>query len=182
MCIGMPVRPESSPPSRAPGPTASAGSTARPGCARSGSRAVAAEQLVEDGDLIVERHGEALKVGAHRRPQLVRQARDEILIGLVDEPVLVAQRHRIGGAHADVAIGGRSPSRPRRAPRRRPRRAAVQVLHRGDAARDHLERGEQRVGVEIDVAQRRAGWRTRARADGPASRAEAASARHDGGR
>ncbi len=115
---------------------------------------MARQQFVEDRDLVGERHGEALEEGSGRRTQLLGQAGDEILVGLVDEPVLVAQGHRIGGAHADVAIGADDLLGGGENVGRRSRRATVEVLHGGDAALDHLEGGEQRVGIEIDIAQR----------------------------
>ena len=110
-------------------------------------------QIVEDRDLVDKRHREAREIPAHVRLQLGRQPRDEIAIGAVNEPVLVAQRGGVRGAHADIAIGTDHRMRRREHLSRRSRHAAVEVLHRGHAARNHLERGIERIEIEIHIAK-----------------------------
>ena len=88
----------------------------------------------------------------HCRTHLGRQACRELLVILVDEPVLIAQREGIRHPHADVLVGPdqlASTGLDRSEPARKP---AVQVLHGGDSGRDHLERGVERVEIEIEIA------------------------------
>ena len=80
-----------------------------------------------------------------------RQALQERLVGLVDEPALIPEGVRVRDAHANVFVGledllgDRQDAGDWRHPQ------AVKVLHRRDAGFEHLEGGIQRVEVRIDV-------------------------------
>src|SRR5580693_3376086 len=87
----------------------------------------------------------------HCRTHLGRQACRELLVILVDEPVLIAQREGIRHPHADVLVGPdqlASTGLDRSEPARKP---AVQVLHGGDPGRDHLKGGIEGIEIKIDM-------------------------------
>ena len=118
---------------------------------------VPAVQPLEQRDAIIERELEAVVPALRRPAQLGRQAGDKILVALIDEPVLVAHRKGIGDPHPDILVGadrlvgasvdlGELAGNP-----------ALQVLHRRDARRDHLEGGIERVEIEVEVARHHAG-------------------------
>ena len=106
---------------------------------------------------IVQAHLEALEPALHRALQLLGQARHELLVGLVDEPVLVAHGVAVADAHADILVGADDVARPLLDLGQGARHPAVDVLHRGDARADHLERRVERVEIEVEVADHHAG-------------------------
>src|SRR5476649_2162111 len=106
---------------------------------------------------VVEAHLEAVVPALHRALQLLGQAFNELLVGLVDEAVLVAHGVAVADAHADVLVGADGLARALLDVGQRARHPALDMLHRGDARADHLERRVERVEIEIEVADHHAG-------------------------
>ena len=106
---------------------------------------------------IVEAHLEAVEPALHRALQLLGQAGHELLVGLVDQPVLVAHGVAVADAHADILVGADGLGRPLLHVGQDARHPALDVLHRGDARADHLESRIERVEIEVDVADHHAG-------------------------
>jgi len=99
----------------------------------------------------------ACEMALQCRLQFARQARRELLVVLINEPVLVAQCERIGNAHADVLVGadhltGAGFHRSEIAGQ-----PAVQMLYGGDAGGDHLEGGIERVEIKVDPPREQPG-------------------------
>ena len=63
-------------------------------------------QGLEDGKLLVEWDGEAPEIGCQHRLDVFGDPFCEDGVIFIDKPVLVPECHRIGTAHADLAIGG----------------------------------------------------------------------------
>ncbi len=94
------------------------------------------------------------KVLRHHRPHLHRQAFREDRVVLIDEPVLVPEREGIRSPHAYLAVGADDLPAGGQHVLDAAGRAAVEMLNGGDAARDHLEGGEERVEPQVHVAER----------------------------
>ena len=109
-------------------------------------------EVDEEPQVIGQRDGLGGQVLAELRPQRGRQPAAEVLVGLVDQAVLVAERVGVGHAHADVVVGPEDALGDRGDPRGGRAAPAVEMLHRGDAGGQHVERGVERVEVGIDVA------------------------------
>jgi hypothetical protein len=114
----------------------------------------ASAQRMEHADLLGEGQGEAFQVGGGRGAQRGGQGCDEFLVGGVDHPVLVAQGEGVARPHPDLGIGAEDRLGPRQNGLGIARRAAVEMLHGGDARGDHLEGRIERVEPRVDVAHR----------------------------
>jgi hypothetical protein len=111
-------------------------------------------EAVEEPEILLQRDRLTLENRADLLSEARRQASDEILVGLVDKPVLVADAERIGDAHPDRLIRAQHRAGGGVDALGRAGHPAVQVLHRRDPRLDHLEGGVQGVEVGIDVARR----------------------------
>src|SRR6516162_4412155 len=67
--------------------------------------AVAAVEPFEQRDVVIESQLKTLEPSLHRAAQLGRQAGDEVLVPLVDQPVLVTHRVRAGNSYPDILVG-----------------------------------------------------------------------------
>ena len=87
----------------------------------------------------------------------MRQARDKLLVRLIDKAVLVAYRVAVGDPHADVLVGADRLRAPRLHLVQRARNPPLDVLYGSRARGDHLEGGVERVEVKIEHADHHAG-------------------------
>jgi hypothetical protein len=108
-------------------------------------------ELLEQRAVIGKRHLKAREVPLHCRTQLGRQACRELLVILVDEPVLIAQGEGIGHPHANVFVGTDHLTGPRLHRGEPAWEPAVQVLDGGDPGGDHLKSGIEGVEIKIDM-------------------------------
>jgi len=113
-------------------------------------------KVFEQRDRVGRRHLKPGEEFTERGADLRRHAREEVLVGLVDEMVPVAQREAIGHPHADIFIGTDDVFRLRLDPRQVSRDPAVNVLRRGDPRGDHLKGRVERVEIRHPVARREA--------------------------
>jgi hypothetical protein len=118
---------------------------------------VAAVKPFEQRDVVIERQLKTLEPSLHRAAQLGRQAGDEVLVPLVDQPVLVAHRVRVGNSHPDILVGADRLLATAIHLIQFSGDTAVQMLDRRDTRRDHLERRIKRVEVKVDVPHHHAG-------------------------
>ncbi len=118
---------------------------------------VAGVHRFEHAHRVIETELEPPEPALHRVLQLPGQARDECLVGLIDEPVLVAHRVAVRHPHADILVGADDLVGLGFHLAGRARHPAVDVLHGGDAGSDHLERRIERVEVDIEIARHHAG-------------------------
>ncbi len=109
-------------------------------------------KMLEEADRVLARELEAAIVLGEERPNIVGHALQELLVRLVDEMVLVAQGEAIRDPHADILVGADDPLRALLDLRQLARRPAMEVLDRGDAGRDHLEGGVERVEIDVEIA------------------------------
>ena len=115
------------------------------------------EQRLEQVEIIFQRQLTAGEPITRRAPQLRGEADHEGLVGLIDEPVLVADREAIRYPHADIVIGPQHLLGSCFDLRQRARDPAVDVLHSRDAGPDHLEGRIERIEVEIEIARHHPG-------------------------
>ena len=113
--------------------------------------------VLEQRDVVVERELEPVVPALHRSAQFRRQAGDERRIVLIHQPVLVAHRERIRHPHADILVGADHFIGAPVHLGQLARHPAMDVLHRGDARGDHLERRIQRVEIHVQIARHHAG-------------------------
>jgi len=118
---------------------------------------VARVEALEQRDVVVKRELKAVVPALHRPAQPGGQACDEILVALVDEPVLIAHRKRIRDPHPDILVSADRLVGPAVDLRELARQPALKVLHGGDPGCDHLEGGIKRVEIEVQVAHHHAG-------------------------
>ena len=109
-------------------------------------------EMLEQGDRILGRQLKAVEVLGQHRAHVGGDTFEELLVRFIDEMVLIAQREAIRDPHADVLVGADDRFRALLDLRELAGHPAVNVLHRGDAGRDHLERRIERVEVEIEIA------------------------------
>ena len=109
-------------------------------------------EMLEQCDRILARQLKAIKMLCEHWTHVGGDTVEELLVRLVDEMVLIAQRKAIGDAHADVFVRADDRFRALLNLRELARHPTVNVLHGGDAGRDHLERGVERVEIEIEIA------------------------------
>ena len=109
-------------------------------------------QMLEQGDRVSGRKLKAAEMLGQQRPDVSREALEELLVGLIDQVVLVAQREAIRHPHADIFVGADDRFRALFDLRQRAGHPAVNMLHRGDARGDHLERRIERIEIEIEVS------------------------------
>ena len=114
-------------------------------------------QMLEQRDGLLRRHLKAGKILGQKRTNIVADAVEELLVGLVDEMVLLAQRIAVGHPHADVFIGADNRLGLLLRLSGIAGKPAVQVLRRGRAGRHHLEGGVEGVEIGDAVAHRDAG-------------------------
>ena len=114
-------------------------------------------EALEHVHRVVEAHLEAVEPALHGALQLLGQAAHELLVGLVDEPVLVAHGVAVADAHADILVGADGLAGALLDVAEHARHPALDVLHRGDARADHLEGRVERVEIEVEVADHHAG-------------------------
>jgi hypothetical protein len=112
---------------------------------------VLAVEVLEQSAVITRRHLEACEMPFQRRPQFDGQAFRELLVILVDEPILVTHRKGIRHPHADVLIGADHLARTGLDLGKSTGQPTMQMLHCGDTRRDHLEGGIECVEIEIDA-------------------------------
>jgi hypothetical protein len=62
-------------------------------------------QMLEQRDGLLRRHLKGRKILSQKRTNIVADAVEKLLVGLVDEMVLLAQRIAVGHPHANVFIG-----------------------------------------------------------------------------
>ena len=108
-------------------------------------------QRLEHREEIVERELEPVVPPLHRPAQLRRQAGNEVRVRLIHQPVLIAHRERIRHPHPDILVRADHVLAPCLHFTQLARRPAMQMLHRGDPRRDHLERRIQRIEIRVDV-------------------------------
>ena len=97
------------------------------------------------------------RLGADGLPQppgeVAGQTRVERLVVGVDDPVLIAQAVGVRHAHPDIPVGPDDLSRPGRDLVDAARHAVVEVLDGGDAGTHELERGVERIEMDVDPAR-----------------------------
>ena len=114
-------------------------------------------EALEHVHRVVEAHLEAVEPALHGALQLLRQTCHELLVGLVDQAVLVAHGVAVADAHADILVGADGLGGALLDVGEHTRHPALDVLHRGDARADHLEGRIERVEIEVEVADHHAG-------------------------
>ena len=138
-------------------------------------------QLVEQGQEVGEWHGLRLQVGQQLGTERLRQLLAELLIRLVDQPVLLPDGVAVGRPHAEVAVGVQHLAGGAVDSAVAAGHPAVDVLDGGDARRDHLEGGIERVEVQVDLARRHPSGEPKLQRIIGRAELRAGSTRHGGG-
>ena len=113
-------------------------------------------QVLEQRNVVVERELKPREPALHRLAQFCRQACNKILVALIHQPVLIAHRERVGHPHADILVGADHLVGALLDFAQLAGHPAMDVLHRGDAGGDHLERRIQRVEIQVQIARHHA--------------------------
>ena len=117
---------------------------------------VAVVQVFEQRDVIIQRELQAGEPALRGAAQVGWQGSEEIVVTLIDEPVLVAYCETVGDAHADVLVGADHLVGARFDLGEPAGRPAVDVLHRGNSGSDHLEGRIERVEIQVHAAHHHA--------------------------
>ena len=108
-------------------------------------------EMFEQCDCILARQLKTIKMPCEHGTHVGGDTVEKLLVRLVDEMVLIAQRKAIRDAHADIFVRADDQFRALLNLCELAWHPTVDVLHGGDAGRNHLERGIERVKVEVEV-------------------------------
>ncbi len=109
-------------------------------------------KMLEQGDRILGRKLKAAEMLGQQGAHISGNPLEKLLVRLIDEMVLVAQREAVGDPHADVLVGADDRLGALFDLRQLARHPAVNMLHCRDPRGDHLERRIEGVEVDIEVA------------------------------